>query len=164
MNKEKELKEKLIKYNQQDCLALRTLVNFLRALEDESHDIDKYKVSSDFTEEVQRRYSGRKFGNIAGIIDGFEYINERAYFNYQRDKVYFREKRLKKQPKKKRKKVQPKPDSVIVIRETAICPYCKSNKTEISTYGMHTKLVFDLKIRKKGLFKYVLLYKSHAVK
>ncbi|MDN5201271.1 TM0106 family RecB-like putative nuclease [Fulvivirgaceae bacterium BMA10] len=163
-SRDKNLKNELIKYNIQDCLALKVLVDFLDGVEKESEEIKKYKISSNFTEEIQRRFSGRKFGNKNQILPDYNFINDRAYFNYQRDKVYFRESKSKKRNYRKRKKLQLKFNKTVIIREVFPCPHCNSKKTQILESIFHKKLVLDLKIIKDGMKKYLTFYKSHALK
>lgn len=162
--RDKRFKNEIIKYNLQDCLALKVLVKFLKELGDESEKLDKFKISSDFSEEVRRRYSGRNFDAKNQILEGFKFINERAYFNYQRDKIYFRTQGNRAPQKKYKPKSHPKPNKIVLLKETSPCPHCKSKKTEISKFGFHEKRVIDLKIKKHGIERFITLYKSHPVK
>jgi predicted RecB family nuclease len=82
-----KVKKKILLHNIDDCYALKHVLEFIINIKNEQEtDI---KFTSDLSEEIDRRYAGRKLGNQSQILEDYQNINKRAYFDYQRDKIFF---------------------------------------------------------------------------
>ena len=85
----------LIRYNIEDCLALRRLVQFIFSLSTNGIDNSDEKlgdlnVKYDFDDEIyRRRYGDHEFGKIKYAVDDFRFINKRAYFDYQKNRIIY---------------------------------------------------------------------------
>jgi predicted RecB family nuclease len=86
-NGDEAIKAKLLQYNEDDCLALKTLVNFLAEVAD-THcrpDLEARLGSTiasvdDLPMTPERN---NRFGKKAAVLPGFDYMNKCAYFDYQ---------------------------------------------------------------------------------
>jgi predicted RecB family nuclease len=84
------LKDRLITYNREDCLALKKITEVLSALPQDSTTRDESAAQIRFIEEIKTDDGRRGFGRKPFVVDDFAPITERAYFDYQRDKIYLR--------------------------------------------------------------------------
>ena len=84
------MKDCLITYNREDCLALRKITEFLLALPHDSNARDANGGEIRFTEEIRTDDDLPSFGRKQFAIEEFSPITERSYFDYQRDKIYIR--------------------------------------------------------------------------
>jgi predicted RecB family nuclease len=82
------LKQQLITYNTEDCVALRKVSEAIMSVMSEDPprigDVEAVKVgplTSDYP---------RQFGEVAFVLPEFKEINKAAYWDYQRDRVYIR--------------------------------------------------------------------------
>jgi len=91
---EEALKSKLLEYNRDDCLALRTLTEFIASItaseikdRSERSNLAEIVYTRDLQSDVSRKH---KFGRPEFCLPDFEFVNGCAYFDYQRDKVKVR--------------------------------------------------------------------------
>jgi predicted RecB family nuclease len=158
--------EELIRYNLEDCLALKHAVDFILAVSEDRADIQfsGLKVSQDFTEEIKQRYGGKEFGSKNYVISDYDYINKKAYFDYQRDKIFFRTNKQiqKRKSKLKRTRFVNKPNQIIVIKQVQNCIFCGSKETVISSLK-NERVLIDLKITKTVVKKWVVRYVAFSV-
>jgi predicted RecB family nuclease len=94
------LKEKLVLYNKEDCLALRALCHFLSEVESgrpgaQSNDgCPLGVVSTEDLPKPQRKWP--IYGKPTFVLKDLEHASQCAYFDYQRERVYVRtDKRFK---------------------------------------------------------------------
>ena len=80
------IKEEILDYNRQDCLALQRVANFLVSLGSSESTADPLVQQAS---EIQVESQGR-FGKIDFAVPEMSFINKCARFNYQRDKVLVR--------------------------------------------------------------------------
>jgi predicted RecB family nuclease len=84
------LKKTLLEYNLDDCLALRTVTEFIASITG-SEIKDRSEQSNFYTRDLQSDVSRKhKFGRPEFCLPDFEFVNGCAYFDYQRDKVNVR--------------------------------------------------------------------------
>jgi len=91
---EEALKSKLLEYNRDDCLALRTVTEFIASItaseikdRSERSNLAEIVYTRDLQSDVSRKH---KFGRPEFCLPDFEFVNGCAYFDYQRDKVKIR--------------------------------------------------------------------------
>jgi predicted RecB family nuclease len=123
-SRDEALKQHLIRYNLEDCLALRRVTEFVKSICAGADSGDGPAVSS--AEDIQKE-TGFRFGKNEFFCPDLEAINRCAYSNYQRDKVYLRtspamrKSRRRKQRAAKRKL---RVNEEIVCRKPQKCPRC----------------------------------------
>ena len=121
------VKEEILSYNRQDCLALQHVADFLRSLgSSESTTIPPVQLASEIRVESQGR-----FGKVDFAIPEMSFINKCARFNYQRDKVLLRtDPAVRASIRRRQTKARPIRRANIEIRcdSPAHCPYCGATK------------------------------------
>ena len=85
-SKDSAIKDEILDYNRQDCLALQRVANFLLALGSSESTANPLVQQAS---EIQVESHGR-FGQIEFAIPEMSFINKCARFDYQRDKVLVR--------------------------------------------------------------------------
>lgn len=158
------LKQRLITYNKEDCLALKTVCEFITGVTSS----DKVGITNNKecpsiinTDAFERpsKYRSR-FGKAVFALKDFEYINRCAYFDYQREKILVRtDKRLKsinkRSSKAKRRSYMVK---TLVDIQCTQCPHCGSKKIKHRNRLQRSKI--DLKYSKHSVRKWLPQYVS----
>jgi predicted RecB family nuclease len=163
-DREESHKEKLVRYNLEDCLALKTVVEFLIRIA----PAGTAKVSGEprspevvRTEDL-RGNDGRRhrFGKKPSTLPGFEYVNQCAYFDHQRDKVFVRTNpRLRAvNHQKRRSRRTALPINKLVELPCKRCAFCNSTKL-VQTGGI-TRQIIDLRYFRDGVKRWVTKYVS----
>lgn len=80
------LKEKLIIYNQEDCEALRRVVNYLKNLSTSKLPSTQFNTNSVINTDTLPRTNPFKFQDNQFCVPGLYEVNKAAYWNYQRKK------------------------------------------------------------------------------
>jgi predicted RecB family nuclease len=154
-------KQKLIKYNSEDCEALEILTNNINLIIQHKEKPKEISEKSNFIHtDCMRRESPYHWGEPL-LIPEFRYINKCSYWDYQRDRIYIRSNPfLKKVAKKKSKKRRfPLPINKVIEPSTpSHCPKCRS--TPIYRDGRHRKILYDLKISRSGIKRWVEKYQT----
>ena len=160
-------KDDLIRYNIEDCYALKHLVNFILSIQDEKkrEEFKNINMSHDFTEEVQQRYGGKIFGGNTRMLPDYDYINKRAYFDYQRDKVFFRTNKTFKKLKEKAevKYLENKPDQIVKLNKKQNCIFCGAKKTKVTNQKNGNRTIIDIKITKNGIKRWIIKYIAYNI-
>lgn len=150
--KKEEYKAKLILYNQEDCIALIKLKEWILNIPVEE---DQYfQKAKNF--KVDSMY---KWGNIDFQNKQLEEINKFAYFNYQRTKVFVKShpELIKRKPAKRcGSQLKIKPNKIIELNTPNTCAYCDSK--ELYRHDKQQRQTIDLKLSKTGLKRFVTLY------
>ncbi len=159
-----ELKEKLIQYNIEDCLALQRVTEFI------------YKILSDSNKE---NIEGRNIADAQNVVrnmdyrfkkqrffhEDFEYINKCSYFDYQREKIFIRTnktlKRIQVREQKLVKKVNQINKSILVSSNQ--CPQCKHEDLHVLEYPKK-KDVIDLRFSSGGVKRWIVQYTTFSYK
>ena len=92
-------KDALIRYNGQDCEALRTICSFVSrstALASERNTVPGGTEGVMFTDSLRKVGEGNRpiFRKAEFFCPEFEVVNKCAYFDYQRDRVFARTRRV----------------------------------------------------------------------
>lgn len=91
-----DLKQKLIIYNIEDCLALKKVTELIQIIifQSNSGDVakneDKARPDITILQDVEKLSDFSKWGRVTFVHKDYEYINKCAYFDYQRERVYIR--------------------------------------------------------------------------
>lgn len=148
------LKEKLVVYNKEDCLAVKTLCDYLSKVESgrpgiEASDGSALDVAS--TEDLpkpQRKWP--TYGRPTFALKDLERASQCAYFDYQRERVYVRTERkfvrINRRARVKRKQLAPNKRVVIECEQ---CPACGSQL--IKRKHRLRRRTIDIKFFKGGL-------------
>jgi predicted RecB family nuclease len=153
-----ELKQKLIKYNSEDCEGLQRVENFISNFIKPEISPEYNKIGVVNTESMTRE-TPFKFGKTKFLIPEFEEINRAAYWDYQREKVMVKSSRHIKdieEKKQKKKFGKPRPNKIINWPGPSECPKCKELK--IWKIQAKSKTVFDVKFITFGIKRMILNY------
>ena len=163
-NRDETLKEQLLRYNLEDCLAVRRVTEFVLSVCAGAEAGDGPAVGS--VEDLQKE-TGFRFGKNEFFCPELEAINRCAYSDYQRDKVYLRTSpamrtslRRKQRAGKRRLKV----NEEVKCQRPEKCPECGG--VPVHSWGRHEyqKLVFDLRFTAAGVKRWVVQYRSQRYK
>jgi predicted RecB family nuclease len=157
-----DVKQDLILYNKEDCLALKLVKEWLCTINSKINHLDDNVVL--YANEIEVTNKPR-WGDTDYKIADFQDINQLAYFDYQRNKIYVRTSaKLRKIANRSQrvntnkivaidKKIKSYPDT---------CPYC--NKKEFFVKEKRVKILIDLKFIKGGIKRYVKEVESGILK
>jgi hypothetical protein len=153
-------KKHLLKYNQDDCYALRRVAEFLDDLV-AKQDVpreglnDQSLVFTDTLPKGERK--GQIFRKQGFAIKEFERINKCAYFDYQRDRVSVRSgirtQRNRKGTERRPWKLRLNKTVHVILKR---CPSCRSRQVR-ARYAI-ARTVIDLKVSTRGVKRWVVRY------
>jgi predicted RecB family nuclease len=155
------LKDRLILYNQQDCLALQKVREVLATLPADGATRDTNEGGIRFVEQITIEDDRPAFGKNRFAVEDFSLINKRAYFDYQRDKIYvstnhhFKDVERRKQKNKKRYSLRP--NQVVTLRAVK-CPYCQRSNIARDYTNFHARDSLDLRISPGGIKRWIIRY------
>jgi hypothetical protein len=153
-DREPFLKSKLFRYNYEDCVALKGVVEFLEQIlaAGPSESLrDRQGTEIVPTSALAAEKDGRSlYGPTGFAIDDFRTINELSYFDYQRDRVFARTGRHRKKAIVKTNRKLPAPNKIVTLR-AARCPSCHSRELKASSQTVHE--VADLRFMPGGGIK-----------
>jgi len=154
------LKQKLVTYNNDDCIALRIVDAGLRSIS-ANENAAHIACPAKYTDELKAEKPLGIFKRNQFVYPELEQINKRAYFDYQRSKVYLRtspdvKKAITK--KNRAKHVSYKINEEISFDVPKHCPLC--NKRSPSKHGKQSRIVYDLKMFRYGIKRWIIKYKS----
>ena len=156
------IKAQLLQYNQDDCRALKCVVEAIGRLisSDAPMPPGRERCSAINTADL-RPTSCRtpRFGTIKFALPGFDVVNRSAYFDYQRQKIFVRTSTPLKRALTKSIPRRPrlKPNRVLQIAANK-CVTCGSRK--ISQLRPVKRTLIDLKFFRGGVKKWVTNYLS----
>ena len=165
------LKTKLIQYNKEDCLALKTICDFIdhsTSMQITDTDNEKHNptiaYTANFQQEDQDRYR-HKFSKPDFVLKDLQHVNECAYFDYQREKVYIRTNKKfvtinRKHICKKKSVLRRLSKSINIHCEQ--CSRCRS--LQIQRISKLSRSRIDLKFTKMGIRKFLVRYLSWRYK
>ena len=160
-NRDDGLKQYLIQYNLEDCLALKKITDVLYGISANEKTVNNDSTSPEYIceQKLQDEHDPRKWQKTVYCSPDLDYINRCAYFDYQKEKVYFRTsknvlKDLKKD--KKKQKLIGRVNKCIKFRSPRKCSYCGNDKFRIG--ALFTKKVFDLKFFQGGVKRWITKY------
>lgn len=157
-----EFKDLLVRYNEEDCQALKLLTD----------ELSKIKHSADILSEVDFANNPKRYATKAGeeAHSQFEEMLKFAHANYDKRKIKFRrdneeesiehKERKRTSPKKGyqgQRKVMPRATKVIQVPRGTICPKCGSKLIESSEH-IARRLIIDLVLTRSGIRKTITEY------
>lgn len=156
------LKEKLLRYNAEDCLALKAMVDLLTRIAPGVTGGGVASLTSPavvHTEDLQKAPGRRhQFGKKDSGLPGFHYVNQCAYFDHQRDKVFARTNpRLKAVQNRRKARPSVRVNKLIKLA-CQRCPACNSKK--VGQASGIAQQVIDLKFFRDGAKRWVMKYRS----
>ena len=158
---DKQLKEKLIRYNAEDCQALELLSQTIwKICSSGVEDSTDQNCEPEFIRLDSNKLNTRgKWKSFNSPVRTLEIINAAAHWDYQRERVYARTEALNKKHKKRRPQQHSdlKPEKVIIWDSPRICPYCNRSyyRREIDKSKKLYEIIFGHRNIKLRLVKYV---------
>ena len=156
----KTLKDRIMHYNREDCVALKTVVECLTRID--AHDVTKAdpedRTAPAFVESISERERPAKFGRKDFASKDFEIITRCAYFEYQQTKVFIRtdsNKRSRTQRLRAQKRRPTYRINRIVEFRTRKCPYCGSTDLHRDRGQYYSKLTLDLRVTSSAIKRWV---------
>jgi len=157
----------LIKYNYEDCLALKTLTDFIysafdkKTYEKNINESQKVAFVKNIKDDEAPPWEDKKF-----VSKDIEIITKCAYFEYQRNKIFFRTNkniRRNNQYEIKQPKFKYKVNKIVTIdkcKRPSKCPVCKSKNILYDEEKFNEKVCYDLRISTYGIKKWIVSYRS----
>ena len=153
------VKEALLRYNHEDCLAVLAVLDHLAAL---SQTTDGTAVQCTATDAIPSR-RGNAFGKSTFALPGLKTISKSAYFDYQQHKVFFRtDKNVRTSIRRKRRgsKATSKANRTVECRSPAQCLKCGNGPVMPVPRPLQIKVVRDLKFFRGGVKRWVVEYSA----
>jgi predicted RecB family nuclease len=159
LGKEESLKHKLLQYNQEDCLALKRVTEFvLSVCAGAPPGSVEGQPSVAQVDDLQRLGTFR-FGKIKFFCPELEHINKCAYSNYQREKVYVRTSPAVRKSQKRKlceSKRRLKVNQEVEYTRPEQCPECGGDRVRDLGRQPYHKLLLDLKYTRSGVKRWVV--------
>lgn len=165
-------KEKLIQYNQDDCVALQRVHQWLCDLDNGDEQENSQKENVQRVSEMKKHTPYKLRANVE-FGEDFQVINKAAYFNYQRDKIYWRNqpksqtpaaisrKRKSKHKRKGERIWKPKrANEIVILPAIEKCPRCGSKRLYHFPKMKASTKQTDLKFTASGIRRHVIEYQS----
>ncbi len=166
-----EWKDKLIRYNHDDCKALLTVHQWFSKLASDANMESVQQVAKMKKHTPYHLQHNLEFG------EDFQLITKAAYFNYQRDKIYWRNELKKQTPSASSPREKPKQlgqgymawhpkkiNEVIIMPPLKACPGCSHKKLYQSHETKSSVIQTDLKFTTSGIRQHVTEYRSGTAK
>jgi len=165
-NKNQVLKQDLINYNYNDCLALKLLTDKI-IVNQKQNSADQSLLPNlmNSTKDVVKQYP-YLFKPNDFVFEELDKINKCAYLNYQRSKIYFRTNSTVK--KSLKRKLQQKPTEKklkdLKVNKTILCQYPYScilcGAGHPKKHIEFSRIIYDLKLLNTGIKRWIVRYKS----
>jgi predicted RecB family nuclease len=162
-SRDEAVKQRLLTYNREDCLALRRVAEFLLSLgEGGAATATGAGPAVASVQDIPREGSFR-FGKTEFFCPELAHINKCAYSNYQREKVYLRtspavRKSLRRKQQVGRRRI--KENEVVECGGPQTCPRCGTDQVRCRSTWHARMLVWDLKFTRSGVKRWVARYRS----
>jgi predicted RecB family nuclease len=151
------IKDEIVNYNRQDCLALQRVANFLLSLgSPESTGDPLIQKASEIRVE-----SDGKFGQIDFAIPEMGFINKCARFEYQRNKVLVRTDPATKaniRRTQSRTRLTRRANLEIRCNSPSHCSACGGDQIRPMRNRSTSKVVLDLKFTRTGVKRWIVKY------
>jgi hypothetical protein len=149
----KKSKNILIEYNQSDCEALFCVTSWLKRISLEQ-DINILKIQDLLNK------STLKFGKTEFMIDSYNSINDKAYFNYQHSKIFFRKRKERSKPKTRKNTHNTiKANTTKVAEKPKHCTKCSNERLYV--HQKYNRKLIDLKFTQYGIKRWVIDFKGY---
>ena len=157
-----DAKAVLLRYNQEDCSALKVVTEALdQIVRHNTCNIGDGVGAIGLIEDIKREHPFR-FGRNPFFSPDMEWINRCAYFDYQRERIYIRTSNLVKRSerrKQQRQRTTSRVNKEVLCEPPKFCSCCGG--PSVTKYDRLTKLVYDLRLVKGGIKRWIVCYKSH---
>lgn len=156
----------MIRYNQEDCTALKTITEFIYGLPSNgiptANRTPSEKIA--YVDEIeQNEETNRKWGKKRSVLEEYNDLIKCAYFDYQRNKIYVRTndtlRRINNRQKRDKRKPVYRINKVVEFKSYK-CPYCKSTNMFRDPYNYHVRHSFDLRFFPGGIKRWVTRYRT----
>jgi predicted RecB family nuclease len=159
-NRDEELKQHLLCYNLEDCLALRRVTEFVLSVCAGADSESGPAVAS--AGDLQKE-TGHWFGKTEFFCPELEAINRCAYSDYQLDKVYLRtspamRKSLRRKQHADKKKLRVNEE--VECQAPKKCPKCGGTQIHVFGRRLYRKTVTDLRFTSSGVKRWIIRYSS----
>jgi predicted RecB family nuclease len=162
-SKDTKLKDTLIKYNYEDCVALKILTDFLYSIFNSTNDDSNKQLEKiSYVKEIKSHHEQPNFSPLDYVSKDIEVITKCAYFEYQRNRIFFRTNKnmmgINKR-KEKQTKIKWKANKLVEVIASN-CLYCKSNNIRLSLGkdNFRSKVCLDLRISSGSIKKWITIY------
>ena len=155
-------KNDLLRYNQEDCEALQTVVRYLRSLEgDRDGSSLKVENASDLDS-----HSSYGFGKSSFAIPEMRGITKRAYFNYQQERIFVRTNRHVRRSlrRKKEKRSKLRINKRITCGQPDNCVACGYALPVGLSSSSFSKCIKDLRFSQSGVKRWITEYTTNRWK
>ena len=151
-------KDELFRYNQEDCEALRAVVQCLQSL---GRDPNEVTVKVQHTSDLESNSRGG-FGKSTFAIPEIHGITKRAYFNYQQERIFIRTSpTLRRRLQRKAKgNTTLRINKQVTCGRPEACPICGSPRMSRKRSDDYKKLVKDLRFSSAGVKRWVTEYST----
>jgi predicted RecB family nuclease len=158
-----EVKERLLAYNRDDCIALKRVTEFLRESLSREPNAPAAPGGPDVASVEDLSAAARKvdWNRRSPFFPDFEFINSCAYFDYQRDRVFARTNKTLERIRKKAKPHRRRAYRINRTIEIRIrhCPVCHRMLRKLRDQ-MREKLLLDLRVTSGGITRRVVRYSA----
>lgn len=152
-------KNKLIKYNHDDCLALQAVTKVLSMICNNTDASDTSLPKDIIETETLVRGWPNIYKHNEFFFPGLDHINRCAYFDYQRERIFVRTSpSVKVSVRRKEKNIQRriKINKYVECARPSYCLHCST--TRVIKHGAISKIVRDLKIFDGGIKRWNVKY------
>jgi len=156
------IRNKLVTYNAEDCLALQLVADEATARLCESRDSSAQSADKIVKTDSLKRDLPYHLERITFVVPTFEQINKTAYWDYQRVKIQARSTKFPKcSSEYKRRKVSKSRqfNKTIEFPSLTSCPTCACS--QIFKTAKIKKTVRDLKFARAGVKRWIVNYVGH---
>jgi len=163
-------KKELIQYNQDDCMALQKVHQWLCDLSNDDQQQNPQKENVQLVSQMKKHSPYKLRANVE-FGEDFQVINKAAYFNYQRDKIYWRNESKSQTPAATAPKRKSRSGMKLLWRANRVsevvtrpplekCTRCGSTNLYVFPNWKDSIKQADLKFTSSGIRRHVILYKS----
>jgi predicted RecB family nuclease len=158
------LKQALLRYNYEDCLAVQSVADCIAAVVLQTGGTSQSGLLRNLETVDSGGYAADlgRFGRKQSAFEGFDSLVENAYFDYQRHRIYVRTnpnfKKINRAARRQRK--ANKPTKSVEFRANK-CTHCKSHNVSRNRSVYRSKLGIDLKVMQTGIRRQITKF-CHA--
>ena len=156
------LKQNLITYNSEDCMALELVATTVGELGQQASKTTMGQGEGDVVNVDLLKNKKTKWGDFSSSIPGFEEINKAAYWDYQRDRVYVRSNKILKRIALRKRIPRlslPRASRAIKCLGMEYCPVCKHQ--EFKQVQIIRQTLYDIHFSPYGLRREVVDYQYY---
>lgn len=165
-SKEESLKNKLITYNQEDCIALKQVADFLYEITGvtNSTKLDCKLPKIQVVEEMKSNDNKYHFQRMEFSSKDIEIITKYGYFEYQKNKIFWRtDRNIRKAIIRERKQhSHSQKINKVIFFNPQICQQCGNKSVTAIDRNRYRITHFDLQVTKYGIKKWITEYRTSS--